>query len=333
MSHLPDALTVILENIKLKVDTYFFQAVGDPWYVAIQYRPQGIFHVVLEGECYLRESTQQTIVLLRTGDIVAFPTGGAHWLSSSAESQMLVAENVIRTGHAGEVFLFKTGNVSAFSKESAHWRESNVSDETVQKTTLLSCTFSYDTSIHHPFLKDLPCLITIETNDDPKLASLKALVRVLEEEFKRRSFGSSVIINRLTEVIFVNLLRVHINQQERSTGYMAALSDPKIGSALNSIHAETDERWTVGSLATAVGLSRTLFTERFRELVGMTPKSYLTRIRMDHARKRLQSDDDSMWSIAERAGYSSEASFSKAFKKYFNLTPGQVRRATPDKST
>ncbi len=321
-----DKVTDLLKSINLRVNTYFCQAIGDPWYIAIQYRPQGIFHIVLEGECYLRESSQQTPIPLTVGDIVAFPTGGAHWLSNSEESQSLEAKNVIRVDDGGEVFLFKTGQVSTFLPEAAEWPNSDFTETQSAKTLLLSCTFSYDTSIHHPLLKDLPCLITINTSNRPDFKWLVMLINVLEQEAKYKSFGSSIIINRLTEVLFIHLLRVHINQRDRPLGYMAALSDPKIGSALHLIHSEVDEHWTVTSLADEVALSRTIFTKRFRELVGMTPKAYLTQTRMDYAKSRLQNSDDSIWSIAERTGYSSESSFNKAFKKYFNITPGQVRK-------
>jgi len=139
--------------------------------------------------------------------------------------------------------------------------------------------------------------------------------------------GSTLMVDRLTEILIVQLLRAHMQKMEHSNGYMAALSDPKIGLALNLIHAETEEKWTVDSLCKTAGLNRTSFNEKFVALVGSTPKFYLTNTRLQKAKISLQGSNDSMLCIAERAGYSSEAAFSKAIKKHFNRTPGQIRRA------
>jgi transcriptional regulator GlxA family with amidase domain len=107
---------------------------------------------------------------------------------------------------------------------------------------------------------------------------------------------------------------------------MAALADPHIGMVLNLIHTEEGKKWTVESLSRAVAMSRTTFTERFAKLVGITPKAYLTNTRLLKARAKLQSSNESTLSIAESAGYTSEAAFGKAFKKHFNTTPGELRK-------
>ena len=97
--------------------------------------------------------------------------------------------------------------------------------------------------------------------------------------------------------------------------------------ALNLIHKEEDnKKWTVASLSSAAAMSRTTFTQRFAELVGVTPKAYLTNTRLLKARTKLQSSHESTLSIAESAGYTSEAAFSKAFKRHFNTTPGELRK-------
>ena len=333
LSHIPNTVADVLESINLQVDTYICQASSQPWYVAAQYRPQGMLHIVTEGECYLQAPNTEALIPLKVGDMVVFPTGGAHRLSSSAEGELLNTEDLTESGLVDAGFLSKLGDVSVFSALETSWeitRAQESAEETgdhqSQRTTLLSCTFSYNTSIHHPLLRDLPSFIVVDEHHQQRWSSIRMLLSALESESKSALFGSSMIINRLAEILFIQLLRVHMDQSDRSVGYMAALSDPKIGVALSLIHSETDERWSVGSIATTVALSRTTFTERFKELVGVSPKAYLTNIRMSRAKTRLQSSADSMWIIAEGAGYSSEASFSKAFKKHFNLTPGQVRK-------
>ena len=349
-----DALSDILKTIQLTANTYFCRSFGSPWNMQIRHRPQGLFHVVMGGQCYLREASSEKLMLLTVGDIVAFPTGGGHWISDCPDSQNLSAENVIKVGDDSELFLLKTGDVVAFPAGGAHWKNSPQNSKNLennwpthdlsasdtafdeheksngsdQVTTLLSGTFSYDTTVNHPFLKDLPCFIRISTDEDSEFHWLRNLMSVLENESKTSSPGSSVMLDRLTEMLFIQLLRAHMQQMKHPSGYMAALLDPKIGLALNLIHSETNGQWTVESLSKAAALSRTLFTEKFTSLVGSTPKSYLTDTRMLKAKGKLQHSGDSILSIAESIGYASESSFSKALKKHFNMAPGQIRKAS-----
>ena len=293
--------------------------------MSLQYRPQGVFHIVTQGECYLREGSRQTPIHLRAGDVIAFPTGGAHWLSDSLESQELEAENVIPLGEQREALLFKSGEVSAFSTGMAH-KNVLTQDAGEQATVLLSGVFSYETAINHPFLKDLPCFIKLDHSVERDSDWVAMLVNALESESKTPTAGSTLVIDRLAEILFIKLLRTYIQTLEQPSGYIAALADPKIGVALNLIHSETDEGWSIESLSKAVALSRTSFTKKFNDLVGINPKPYLTKTRMLNAKVRLESSTESMRSIAEKAGYSSEAAFSKAIRKYFGQTPGQLRK-------
>ena len=117
-----------------------------------------------------------------------------------------------------------------------------------------------------------------------------------------------------------------MHKMKQPSGYMAALADPQIGRALNMIHTESEQKLSVDSLCNASAMGRTAFNEKFVELVGMTPKAYLTNTRLMRARHRLQNSSDSTIAIAEDAGYASEAAFSKAIKRHFNKTPGELRK-------
>ena len=115
-------------------------------------------------------------------------------------------------------------------------------------------------------------------------------------------------------------------KMKHSHGFLAALSDSHIGVALNLIHMGTDQKWTVEALSRASAMGRTAFTQKFVDMVGDTPKPYLTNTRLMKAKVKLQNSNDSMLSIAECAGYASEAAFGKAIKKLFNKTPGELRK-------
>lgn len=301
-----DALADILKTIRLHTSTYFCSDFSAPWGMQVDASSNGLFHVMVEGRGWLQAANQSTPIQLETGDIVAFPTGGAHWISDKIESTKFKGTEVVEKIIKGD---------NPFHVEQSH---------TVN--TLLCGAFEYDSSINHPFLKALPCFIHIKAKTYPELDWLRALVNVLAVESKQPSPGSGIVVDRLTEVLFIQLLRVYMQEHRQEDGYLIALNDSKIGKALNLIHNEVDTIWSVNRLADETALSRSAFTERFSKLVGESPKTYLTNWRMQKAKSLLRDTKLVMQDIAERSGYSSEAAFSKAFKLMFNISPGAYRR-------
>lgn len=314
-----DALADVLKVIRLSADTYFCSDFNPPWGMEIEESKQGMFHIVVENTCWLKHVKEDGPPLhLSTGDIVAFPTGGSHWISDTPESPRQPGSNVV------ENILNGTNPFQPRTEESNNQRANT--QELNSATTLLCGSFSYDSSMNHPFVKDLPCFIHIKASETPELAWLRSLVAVLANESREPSPGSSVMVDRLTEVLFIQLMRTYMTSATNNVGYISALADLQIGSALNLIHSETTAYWSVERLGEAVSLSRTAFTEKFSRMVGMPPKTYLINWRMQKAKTQLESSNKAMIDIAQCAGYSSEAAFSKAFKHYYQRPPGQVRR-------
>ena len=314
-----DALADVLKAIRLSADTYFCSDFNAPWGMEIEASEQGMFHIVVENACWLKHVKEEGPPLhLSTGDIVAFPTGGAHWISDTPESPRRpgsdVVENILNGMNPFQPRAEKSSSAETHAQELS------------SATTLLCGSFSYDSSIDHPFVRDLPCFIHIKASETPELAWLRSLVTVLANESRQPSPGSTVMVDRLTEVLFIQLMRTYMINSSNSAGYIAALADPQIGSALNLIHSEDNAYWSVERLGDAVSLSRTAFTEKFSRMVGMPPKTYLINWRMQKAKNQLEHSDTAMIYIAQGAGYSSEAAFSKAFKQYYDQPPGQVRR-------
>jgi AraC-like DNA-binding protein len=320
-----DALTHILQTIQLSANPYVCRAGDGPWSIQYQYRTQGIFHIILSGECYLDEGGNSELIHLRTGDGVAFPTGGAHWIYDQPENQHLSPVNVLNLNKDEGLMVLKTGDVSASANDQVFWQESDKNSQDNQ-TIILSGTLSYDTAIKHPFLKSLPCFIHVNDRGSDDIDKLKVLCDLMVSESSGDYPGKPLMINHLTEILFVQMLRVHMHRNQKANGYLAALSDPQIGIALNLIHQESNQKLTIESLCGSSALGRTAFTKKFVDMVGMTPKAYLLEARLIEARTKLQSTNQPTIQIAEASGYASEAAFSKAFKKQFNLTPGQVRK-------
>jgi len=314
-----DALSDILKATRWSASTYVSSAGEGPWCMQILYRPQGVFHAILKGRCYLRHGGSAEAVVLEQGDIIAFPTGGDHKISGTEDGLKLAAKNVIRLADDDDVMVLKHGVVGfsqrrpdEYSSGSTHW---------------LSGIMSYDSSIQHPLLKELPCSIHVGAEDQEAYQVLQSVVSVLVNENKEETPGAELTTDRMTEVLFLQLLRCHMQRSTQPAGYFVALSHPRIGAALNLVHTESDGSLTVELLCSAAAMSRTRFNACFTQLVGETPKAYLSNTRLLRAKTKLQDSQEPVTSIAEAAGYSSNSSFSKAVKKRFGMTPGELRKS------
>lgn len=314
-----DALSDILRATRWTAKTYFSGAGKGAWCMQILYRPQGVFHAVLKGRCYLRESGSPNAIVLEEGDVIAFPTGGDHKISSSQEGLKLAAKNVIRLTDNDEVMVLKQGPVSFSQRE--------LDENTSETVVWLTGTMSYDTSIAHPLLKELPCSILVDKENEDVRQILQSVVRVLASVGGADTPGSMLTTDRMSEVLFLQMLQCHVQSSTAPSGYFAALADPQIGIALSLVHNENDGSLTVESLCSAAAMSRTKFNARFKQLVGETPKAYLTNTRLLRATTKLRHSEESIQRIALAAGYSSDSSFSKAVKNRFGITPGEFRKA------
>ncbi len=303
-----DALADILRSINLTASTDFCTAFKGAWGMDIDGGNKGVFHAVLDGECWLYVYSNDQMIRLQKGDVVAFPTGGPHWISDQPSSERQSGKDVIQAIQSG------------------HAPFDTAIDADANYINLLCGAFHYDTQFKHPFLADLPCFIHARVDDVrvPELHNL--IIKNISLETQANAPGSELLINRLGEILFVYLLRQYIENNEGDLLYLRALNDPQIGKALNLIHGETEAQWSVEGLASYIGLSRTAFGEKFSEKVGMPPRQYLTHWRMQRAKLLLENSKKTMIDIAEASGYASEASFSKAFKTFFGVSPGGVRK-------
>jgi AraC-like DNA-binding protein len=190
-------------------------------------------------------------------------------------------------------------------------------------TTIVCGSLSFDRASLKPITQLLPSFILIKTEQARALA-LHNTMQALASEMAEQTPGSEVVATRLAEVLFIQLLRAHIaSGPERDKGWLRAIFDPQIGTALNAIHDSVRTPWTVESLAEAAGMSRSGFAARFKELLGQTPLEYVTEWRMQKAMQLLQQRDIKLIDIARSVGYESGTAFSKAFKRVVGAKPGE----------
>lgn len=139
--------------------------------------------------------------------------------------------------------------------------------------------------------------------------------------------GSTAVVNKLSELMFVEVVRQHLRSSASpGSGWLAGLRDPHVARALGLIHGSPGDSWTLARLARAAGMSRSGFAQRFGEVVGIPPMQYLTRWRMQVAAERLTEQHASLSEVASEVGYGSEAAFLRAFKKNVGTSPGAWRK-------
>jgi len=177
-----------------------------------------------------------------------------------------------------------------------------------------------------PLLHSLPKVIHIPAEQGQIAQGFSEIVRLIAREAAAPRPGTEVMLRRLTELLFIQIIRIWVEQQAgASTGWLAALHDQSISMALGLIHQSPERGWKVEELAEAVALSRAVFSARFTRLVGEPPITYLTRWRM-HRATRLLKNNVEVEKIAELVGYESEVAFRKAFKREVGMPPARYQK-------
>ncbi len=243
-------------------------------------------------------------LFLTAGDIVVFPYGQPHCIAENLQNRMIPGRQVVE----------------------AVLNQKPIFTGDVLSATLICGHFEFDRDFDHPFVKALPQMIHISNLNRSDIGLMEAATNVIIRETGSQSAGAEVVVDRLAEILFVQILRTYILRKSNETTFWAALQDEQISKSLKLIHTKPQENWTLESLAGLVGMSRSAFTVRFRELVGETPMRYITRWRMHRAKELLRIHRLPLIEIAEQVGYLSEAAFSRAFKRQFNQNPGAMRK-------
>jgi AraC-like DNA-binding protein len=170
-------------------------------------------------------------------------------------------------------------------------------------------------------------MIIIEAWNSPHMEWIQSTLRVMAAEAKELRAGGETVITRLADILVIHSIRSWIAQDPAAqTGWLGALQDKQIGRVISLIHREPARPWTLESLAAEAAMSRSAFAARFTNLVGEPAMHYLARWRMHMALTWLTEDDATVAEPSHRLGYESEAAFSRAFKRYIGVSPGESRR-------
>jgi AraC-like DNA-binding protein len=152
---------------------------------------------------------------------------------------------------------------------------------------------------------------------------------LLAAEGRSTGPGRRLALSRLVDLLLVQAIRHWVGTEpDVPQGWLLGLRDPRIALALSRMHEAPEQAWTVPRLGREVGMSRSSFADRFGDLIGEPPSRYLTRWRIHLAARLMRSPGSSLSALASRVGYSSEAAFSRAFRRVLGVSPGAYRRSS-----
>ena len=303
-----DVLADILAVLDIQTNLYFRATFSTPFSVAVPADSRRIrFHLGCRGTSWIGlPSGEHTTYGL--GDLILVPHGSAHVLADGPETPALPLEDVLKLAHSEHVGCIAYGG---------HGRQ----------VELVCGHFGFNEEIVHPIVESLPSLIHIKSRGQQDHRWLDVVLRKMEEESRAGLPGHQETLRRLSEILFIQILRAFIEEIPQSTRFLTALVDPQLRRVLESIHASPSSDWTLERLAEVAGMSRTAFAEQFRTKLGVTPMKYVADWRLQKARALLGQSSLTVGEAARAVGYESEASFSRAFSQHFGKSPGAVRKA------
>jgi AraC-like DNA-binding protein len=310
-----DTLSEVLRAVRLQGAVFFDVDVSAPWFAsapaASEVAPRVMpgaehvieYHVVTAGSAW-GTLPGQPPVKLEVGDVIVFPQGDAHVMSS-------------------EPGLSGPPDMAVFSRPIGGQLPVTINDSGEGERARLVCGFfGCDARPFNPLLDTLPRLLLVRAGG----GSLAQLVQLAVAETSTRSAGGEAVLARLSELMFVEIVRRYVaTLPPEHSGWLAGLRDEQIGRALSALHQRPAHDWTLDELASAAAMSRSALAEKFTALIGIAPMQYLAQWRMQLAAGLLSSGSASVAEIADAVGYGSEAAFSRAFKKLVGLPPATWR--------
>ncbi|RJF85442.1 AraC family transcriptional regulator [Sphingomonas cavernae] len=276
-----------------------------PWGVNFVAGKAARFGLVVEGQCWLEVEGRPDPIPLSAGDCYVILRGTRYSLRDHPSSDVWNCYHALKDYDENHVVRMGGGGAAA---------------------TVVTGWFLYDAIGARPLVELMPPLIQTRM-DAQRSQILQATLQLLALETQQAGLGSSIMISRLADILFIQAIRAHaVKAGSAAGGWLGALCDRRLGPVFREIHAELAKDWTVDSLAAVAGMSRSAFAAYFKESVGTAPLEYLTHWRMFRAGNLLRKGEQSTAEIAYAVGYESESAFSKAFKRVTGVAPGMWRR-------
>jgi AraC-like DNA-binding protein len=278
------------------------------------------FHGIASGSCWAAIVGEEAI-RLNEGDIILFPQGDAHVMSSAPGLRAEVADGGLR-------FMPRPAQLPyALEFAGTPGSTARLDGGGCEQTTVVCGFLGCDARPFNPLLAALPRVLHM-----PGLAASGSswipnfLPSVVEESSRKRP-GGEAVLERMSEMLFVEVLRRYLDGlPSDQVGWLAGVRDAAVGRALSLIHEHPAEAWTLERLGEEAALSRSVLHQRFVHFIGQPPMQYLAQWRMQLAAGRLRDSDAKVVEIALGVGYENAAAFARAFKRAVGASPGAWRR-------
>lgn len=274
---------------------------GD-WYVRHETkRTHALVHIVTGGGGYLKIEQTGEVRLLKKGDVVFLPRTATHVMSSRADCDNADAAPVV--GQSGAFTVKRSGSGEA-------------------DMSLFCARFEYDRQAD--LMKSLPEVVYLSICQP----SLESLVMLLKQEAEQSAVGSAAVVDALSSVLLVLLVRNYLAQSEDVplSGLLNGWRDRRLRGLIQAVLDAPELEWKVEDMVAQAGLSRAQLMRLFKQQAGISPHAFVNQVRLQKAAVLLRKSQQAVLSVALSTGFQSETHFGKVFKKQYGVTPGQYRK-------
>jgi AraC-like DNA-binding protein len=301
-----DPLEDVFRSMRVESALYGRLEATAPWAVRFDGDQRIKFGMVARGACWLSVAGEHQPLALRGGDCFVLTDGRSFSVADDPATPPRPCTEVLSDGGPGRLLAFGGGGAAA---------------------TLIAGWFAFDGHGGRPLFAQLPPVIQVRM-DEERARALQATLDLLALETQGDELGAGIVTKRLADIIFIQTIRTYVRTTGwQKTGWLAAMTEPRLGAALRAIHHQLDRAWTVDELASISGMSRSAFAAAFRERVGESPHSYLTRWRMYKAGCLIRNGRLSLAQVAKAVGYQTDSAFNRIFRRHHGVTPALYRRS------
>ena len=315
-----DALSDVLRVVHLTGGVFLHAEFFAPWCIAARVAPEHcapvlgpashliIYHYVVEGELRIRvDGEDGEGLVIGAGEVVLLPRNDLHLMGSDLTLPPVAGSDIIHPPKDGGLFSIHHGGAG-------------------ERTRIVCGFLGCASADGNPVISTLPPLLKLNVEQGGAAEWIRSTFQYAAEEVSAGCPGSETVLAKLSELLFVESVRRYAQAlPDGQTGWLAGLRDPYVARALALLHHDIARNWNVDDLSRKVGLSRSALADRFISLIGMPPMHYLASWRMQVATQKLRNTSASLAQVADLVGYSSEAAFSRAFKKAFGTAPATWR--------
>ncbi len=332
-----DVLSDVLRVVRLSGAVFFTADFSSPWAVespmpemlAPALIPEAecvvLFHILVDGACEVL-CHAHPVTTMESGDVVVFPRAEQHTMRSHGAGAPTPLISVFNPGESDQPPQLSYGGGG--------------------RTSRFVCGYLNCDQRFSPLVEALPTMLLVRSRDDYSAIEaidargsrptsvppgsgtwLGTTLKFTVNEASAARPGNAAMLGRLTELMFVEIIREYMHRLPTDQGgWLAGLNDPHVGKALRLLHTNPVRDWTVDELAREVALSRSVLAQRFTELVGEAPMRYLANWRMQLAKQMMREGRRNIQEVAACVGYDSEAAFNRAFKRATGSPPATWRK-------